>query len=377
MIRSADTAAAARLAAASVFAATCLWRLPALAADESPQARIALGVNRTAAVAAAIASDPAAARVFAAVKSAADRALGEKPSAVERIVSEGRLHSDPEKKRSLAARRDLSKIEALGYTYALTGKSDYGQKAREFILAWARSYASDGNPINETEFVHLMRGYDLTRGRLFSTKDQAEADRWLVAIADQERKAIRPGTTAAENNHMSHRLKIIGHVAYLLADNGLRRWTTSEYRRHVERNLNRDGSTFDFHQRDALHYHVYDVLPLLELCLAAEQNGDQLYAYVTSAGATLENAIAFLIPYVEGEKRHREFVGSTVKFDRERSAAGDPTIRVGSVWKAEEARRLFDLAGYFSPRFHAVKFPGGEKDSFERLLAQVSRAEKK
>jgi Alginate lyase len=372
--RWADTAA--RLAAATVFAATCLWQLPALGAAEPPHARIALGANGTAAVKAAVASEAAASRAFASVKSAADSALGEKPSAVERIVSEGRLHSDPEKKRSLAARRDLPKIEALGYTYALTGQSDYGQKARAFIVAWARTYASDGNPINETEFVRLMRGYDLVRG-LFSTTDQAETDGWLLRLADEERKAIRPGTTAAENNHMSHRLKIIGHVAYLLADDGLRRWTTSEYRRHVERNLNRDGSTFDFHQRDALHYHVYDVLPLLELCLAAEQNGDHLYAHTTSAGATLENAIAFLIPYVEGEKTHREFVGSTVKFDRERSAAGDPTIRIGALWNAEEARRLFDLAGYFSPRFHAVKFPGGEKDSFERLLAQAGRAEKK
>ena len=96
-----------------------------------------------------------------------DKAQGEKPNPITRIFSEGRLHSDPEKTRSLAARRDLFKIEALGYAYALTDNVSYGTKAREFVLAWARLYESDGNPINETEFVRLMKGYDLAR-ELFS-----------------------------------------------------------------------------------------------------------------------------------------------------------------------------------------------------------------
>jgi len=340
-------------------------------AGEPPGApRIALPGDRFAALRAMLATDAAAARAFAPIKKTADRALGEKPQPVKRIVSEGTLYSDPEKKRSLAARRDLFKIEALGYAYALLEKREYGEKAREFVLAWARLYESDGNPINETEFVRLMMGYDLARG-LFSAGERAEAERWLVRMAEKERSEIRPGTSAAKNNHMSHRLKIIGHVAYLLPEPALLRWTAAEYKRHLEQNLDPDGSTFDFHQRDALHYHVYDLLPLVELCLAAEQNGEHLYDTATSRGATLENAIAFLIPYIKGEKTHREFVGSTVKFDRERSAAGDPSIRVGASWKPEEARRLFDLAGHFSPRFHAVRFPGGENESFERLLAKM------
>jgi hypothetical protein len=131
---------------------------------------------------------------------------------------------EPGKKAQPAARRDLFNIEALGYAYAVTGNREYGGKAREFILAWTRTYAVEGNPINETEFVRLMRGYDLARG-LFSPLERAEAERWLLRMAEQERNAVRPGTTSAENNHMSHRLKIIGHVGYLLADEGLRRWT--------------------------------------------------------------------------------------------------------------------------------------------------------
>ncbi|HEY1267152.1 MAG TPA: alginate lyase family protein [Candidatus Binatia bacterium] len=338
----------------------------------SSSSRITLSGGQIAALKQTLESEPAAAAAFAPVQKIADRALSETAQPIGKIVSEGRLHNDPEKARSLAARRDLFKIEALGYCYALTGKPAYGAKAREFILAWGRVYESDGNPINETEFVRLMKGYDLTR-ELFSREERAEIDRWLLRMAEKERTEIRPESSSAHNNHMSHRLKIIGHVAYLLPDAAQARWIAAEYRRHLDRNLNPDGTTFDFHQHDALHYHVYDLLPLVELAIAADKNGGNFYRDVTPQGATLERAIAFLIPYITGEKKHAEFVHSTVKFDRERSAAGDPTIRVGTTWKPAEAGRLFDMAGYFTPGFHSVKFPGSKGVSFDRLIAKSGR----
>jgi hypothetical protein len=317
----------------------------------------------------AVQTDAAAGRAFAPIKTTADKAVREKPNPLKGIVSEGRLYSDPEKKRSLQARHDLSKAEALGYTYALSGKPEYGEKARELVVAWARTYEPDGNPINETEFVRLMKGYDLTRA-MFPESQRLEVDRWLLRMVEKEKSAIRPASSTSKNNHHSHKLKIIGHVAFLLPNPELIRWVVADYERHLEVNLNADGTTFDFHQRDALHYHVYDLLPLVELALAADKDGEKLYSHTTSRGANLENSIAFLIPYITGAKAHREFVRSTVKFDDQRSAAGDPSIQVGGKWNPNEAKALFDLAGYFNPRFHKVKFSGEDGAiSFDRLLA--------
>lgn len=355
------------------LAAAALLAAAPLPAGETPifPAVVALTPKQIRALKDALGADPGAARAFEPMKIIAGRALTEKPDPVKRIVSEGRLYSDAEKKRSLQARRDLAKIEALGYAYALLDKKEYGEKARDFVLAWARVYEPEGNPINETEFVRLMKGYDLARA-LFTESQRLETNRWLSRLAEKEKTAVDPASTAAKNNHYSHRLKIIGHAAFLLADRELIRWTAAEYRRHLNVNLYPDGTTFDLRQRDALHYHVYDLEPLVELALAAAGNGEDFYGYATPQGGSLDQSIAFLIPYITGEKTHREFVHSTIKFDRERSAAGDPSIRVGAPWDPAKARTLFDLAGYFDPRFHAVKFPGGnETPSFDRLLATL------
>jgi hypothetical protein len=355
---------------AGLFVAVALFSSPLRAEEsEGSRARISLTPNQVTALRKVLRADAAAARAFEPVKKLADGALKENPRPVKRIVSEGRLHSDPEKIQSLKDRGDLPKAEALGYAYALTEKTEYGEKAREFALAWARVYEPDGNPINETDFSRLMKGYDLTR-ILYTAQERAEADRWLLRMAEKQKAAIRITSSTSKNNHHSHRLKIVGHVAFLLATSDLIRWVVSDTGRHLNVNLYPDGLTFDFRQRDALHYHVYDLLPLIELAIAADKNGIDLYAHTTPEGAALEKSIAFLIPYITGEKAHREFVQSSVQFDLQRSTAGDPSILVGEKWNPKKARILFDLAGYFQPRFHQVKIPGEDgAPSFERLLA--------
>ena len=344
---------------------------PELVAGEAQGPRIAVTSRQMEALRKSLSADPDAARAFAPVRKLADRALQESPNPVKAIFSEGRLYTDPQRKQSLASRQDLMKMEAVGYVYGLTGKPEYGAKARTFVLSWARTYEPDGNPINETEFTRLIKAYDLT-GALFSGSERLEMEKWFRRMAEKEKSTIRQKSSTLKNNHHSHRLKIIGHIAFLLPDPELVAWVIEQYKRHLEVNLNPDGTTYDFHERDALHYHTYSLQPLVELAMAADRNGADLYGHSTSQGANLEQSIAFLIPYILGEKEHWEFVRSTVKFDLQRSSAGDPNIQVGEKWRPQKAKPLFDLAGYFNPRFHQVPFPGDTPAaSFERLLSTL------
>jgi hypothetical protein len=94
---------------------------------------------------------------------------------------------------------------------------------------------------------------------------------------------------------------------------------------------------YDFRQRDALHYHVYN---LAAFVFAASFTPDVLDPPARKA---IGDALDFLRPYFVGEKTHREFVCSSVRFDRERSAAGIEEYHT-NPWKPERARELLRAA---------------------------------
>src|SRR5262249_3042406 len=80
---------------------------PCVAADVSNSSLITLSGGQVAALKQTLNNEPHAAAAFAPMQMIADRALSETAQPIRKIVSEGRLHTDPEKARSLAARRDL------------------------------------------------------------------------------------------------------------------------------------------------------------------------------------------------------------------------------------------------------------------------------
>jgi hypothetical protein len=90
---------------------------------------------------------------------------------------------------------------------------------------------------------------------------------------------------------------------------------------------------YDFRQRDALHYHVYN---LEAFVFAATFTPDVLEQ---TGHKAINDALDFLRPYYAGQKVHREFVCSTVPFDRERANAGIEEYGT-KPWKPERARKL-------------------------------------
>jgi len=95
-------------------------------------------------------ADPEAGKLFEKLKRAADDALSDTPDPIDKIQTEGKLPADPARLKSRQSLRDMPRMDALGYAYAVTGRAEYADKARQFILAWAKVNHSVGDPIDNT-----------------------------------------------------------------------------------------------------------------------------------------------------------------------------------------------------------------------------------
>ncbi len=247
----------------------------------------------------------------------------------------------------------------------MTGDNRFAERAGVYLAAWAGVHQPDGNPINESQISQLVRGLSLVSDAIAPTV-RTPVERWLNRMASLQIERRPRWEIDQPNNWYSHRLKIVGLIGYALDDSRFIRYAEDGYRAQIAQNLRPDGSSLDFHQRDALHYHVANLEPLLELAIAADKRGTNLYGYQAPTGASLERSIAFLLPYVRGEKVHIEFARTSVPFDRERAAAGVPGF--SGPWDPLRAARLLEMAGYFNPAFASEPIRGQVHRTFQSVL---------
>jgi hypothetical protein len=309
--------------------------------------------------------DPQAASLYARLQQSADEALSARPDPVAVILTEGKLSSDPAKIRTWKSLGDMPRLTALGYAYAVTAKPVYADKVRQFVLAWAAVNHSAGDPIDDTNYEPLLIAYDLTR-HTFSPADRDTADNYLRGIAAAEIRTGNSPRHTSVNNWNSHRLKIVGLIAFLLHDPALIDQAVSGYKKQIGQNLLPDGTSIDFHERDAMHYQVYDLEPLLVLAIAARNNGIDLYDYQAPSGSSLPKSVAFVVPFAMGEKQHPEFVHSTVDFDRQRAAAGQAEYKAGTIWNPHAALLSMALGEAFDPSLRAVVLKLARPDSADK-----------
>ena len=314
-------------------------RAQALSVNDAQKARLAALVQK----------DAEAKKPFDAVLTQADAALMDTPDPIAKIVSEGTLASDPRKIRTGQSLRDMNKTAALAWAWAVTGKKEYGDKARAFILAWAKTNIASGNPINETKLEPLFVAYDLVRAG-FAPDDRKTVEAYFRSVAASEQGTAKKGTATQMNNWHSHRIKTVGLIGFVLHDAVLIKWADDAFHTQIEVNLLADGSSWDFHERDALHYHLYDLEPLLTLAQAARQNnGADWFHYKSPKGASLAQSVAWTMPYATGEKTHGEFAHSRVAFDQKRAQAGEKGYAAGTPFEPRAARTVFEKASLWEP----------------------------
>jgi hypothetical protein len=316
-------------------------------------------------------TDPNAAAQFAPLHTLADQAMVDQPAPIQKVVSEGHLASDPRKIQTVASLGDMNKTEALAWTWAVTGDRRYLARAEVFLTAWARVNQPDGDPINESAFRSMCVAYDLTRAAM-SQADRQLVDAWLIGKA---KKLL--GKKQPENNWGGHAVEAVGLIGLTLGNQNAIDWAVDEFKHLMRNEFHANGSTTDFFQRDALHYQLGSVVPLLYFARAEARNGVDLFDYMSWSGAKLRTAVDYVRPFAEGKKVHIEFANSTVQFDRQR--ANDHELEyTNHLWEPQSAVGMFALAAWFRPEYGKLAaqiagHPGALYVNWEMVLNAVSR----
>lgn len=296
---------------------------------------------------------PQAAAAFAQVRDEAAGVLGRSPRPLSVLHYEGVLGTDPRRQQTEDHLRDMDMLALVTQAHSGSPTSGYAAFIKAFVWAWATTYLPTGNPINENKLEPVYIGYYLTRDQ-FSSAERQRIESWLLTIAKYE------NSRTSTDNWETKRFKIIGLIALATGRADLMDTAVNRFRKYLPASLYGDGSSSDFHERDALGYHTGAVLPLMAFCLTAEQagiriDGKSLYEWEAANGASVRKSVHFLDAYVLGEKTHTEFQDTKVQFDRDRCKAG-LTQYCPHTWRPSEgtASEIYQLASGFEPSLSAM-----------------------
>lgn len=294
-------------------------------------------------------SDTGVRKIYDSFQRLADESLQEAPHPIDTIRTEGLLKGNPKKTATAFALTDMSKMYALALVFRVSRDKKYLEKAAAYLKAWAEYNTPNGDPIDDTNLDNAIEAYDLVAADLSHT-DAVIIRNWLKRTAATEISSPhnRLNRATSYNNWNSHRLKIIGEIAFAIRDTALQIYAIGGLRTQLEKNLNPDGSSIDFALRDALHYHVYDLEPLLKLAIVLRRaTRVNYYLYQSATTSSIQKSVNWLVPYLDGEKTHPEYVNSTVNFDRERAKNKEAAFTIGALFDPKNGISTLLLAAYF------------------------------
>lgn len=254
---------------------------------------------------------------------AATAALERPPDPLPVVHTEGTLPTLPAYQRALQARKDWNSIAVLASAYAMNREARYLDGYARYLAAWLDIYRISGNPIDETALGDWLLAYRSVGVAL----PPALALRMRNFACDLAVRYTQPQPSSRKtstNNWQSHRAKLAVMGAQTCGEPKLIAEAEAVFAAQIRDNLLPSGETVDFAERDAIHYVVYSVEPLLEAALFASLQGRPLFSITGPKGQSLSRTLEWLAPYARGEKTHEEFVHSQVRFDAERAAAGVP-----------------------------------------------------
>jgi hypothetical protein len=283
------------------------------------------------------------------------RSKSARPTHARAVVhTAGLLPGEGDRTASLEAQEDWRQTQLQALAFRLSEDPRHLAAARRYIDAWLDIYHPSYSPIDETALSAFFIGFDLVQDKLSAqTIERMRAFAGELTHGYLAQRPARGDPSTERNNWQSHRIKLATAGAYLSGDARLIEQARQAFRKHLGINLRPDGTTYDFEQRDALHYVVYTLEPMLVAALMGQAHGEDWYAMKGVNGAELKLSIQWLAPYARGERTHEEFVNTTVAFDRRRAALQVPGF--AGPWQRDEAGTLFWLACRLDPQFASTR----------------------
>lgn len=302
-------------------------------------------------------ADPAPTAAIQALQRDVDKRLAEtsQPRAIARLHTEGTLPHQGIWDQSIEAKKDFPLIRNLALLWRAKKDQRVLNQLAPILDAWATIYQPSFNPIDETDFDTIIDAFALIQADLpQATRDKVAAllHRFATGYLDQMQHYSKPGKNTWINNWQSHRIKIATMSAAALGDQRLLDAARWQFIKQLNQNLHPDGTSIDFEERDALHYVVYNLEPLVRAAMAANTMGQDWLTLRADNGVTLAVAIDWLVPYASGEKTHQEYVNTTVKFDLQRRDAGVPGFT--GQWEPKSSDQLFWLASTLDARYQPL-----------------------
>lgn len=279
----------------------------------------------------------------------ATAALDRPPGAIPHAHTEGTLPGKGIREISLKAREDQPIVLNFAIAWRLTGDRRFLDAAGRYLENWADIYQISFNPIDETGFDALLMATDLTEDDL-PAPIRAKVDAFWRRMAVGYLDAMDAGPRNANTNWQSHRVKLAAMAAFQTGDAGVIARARKAYEKQISVNLHADGSMFDFHERDALHYVTYNLDPLMMAALSAQAHGQDWFGWNSPTGASLPRSLDWLADFATGQKTHIEFANSKIQFDRDRAAAGQKEY-APHPWDVGNGVSTYSLASLLDARY--------------------------
>jgi hypothetical protein len=284
----------------------------------------------------------------AALLRAATAALERNPDPLPVVHTEGTLPTLPAYKRAAQARKDWGSISVLANSYAVNREPRYLNGYARYLAAWLDVYRISGNPIDETALGEWLLAYR-SAGHALPPALAQRMQQFACALAVRYTQPQPASRKTSTNNWQSHRVKLAVMGAYVCGQPALIAAAEAVFASQIENNLLPSGESVDFAERDAIHYVVYSVEPLVEAALFAHQQGRSLFATTGPKGQSISRTLDWLAPYARADKTHEEFVHSRVPFDAQRAAASVPGF--AGPFSPKTAQFSYWLAAQVDPKW--------------------------